>query len=210
MAIEYSEDFDGVTAPDLPTGYTAQGSPTTFATATDQYRSSPNSLKINSGNSGSWRGGYKDITGTTETVYMHTYVASTNVRRRIATQNGTGAWDRGSHCLAGIYFNSDGYIYYFDGAVNTKSIAYNSGAWKELKIVHDFDADTYDAWYDGDLICTGAAFDASDAGNSCVNLQFQTADVASDIWIDDIQIGDAPEGWPGASPTGAGVSCGVG
>ncbi len=91
--------------------------------------------------------------------------------------------------MALLSFRNDGDIEYHDGGWQDTGVNYTVG-WRLLKFIHDPDNDCFDAWYEGIKIITAGGYGYGNVNKASVK-SVQPGVSSANMWIDDIQIGDA-------------------
>ena len=183
-----SDNFDGDsegTSP--PTGWVNYGGLRLANNEVDdtQSSSSPHSqwLKAKTGNHGVT---YKALNFTTEKITYCVYFEDTTSDWRFYTQK-TAVGYNGSYMLVYFWCGTDGKIYYYDSSTHDTGYTYSTG-WHKFEFVHDFGADTFDAWYDGTKVVTGGGFrNTASSGVQIANFMALGAD--NEVWQDDIKVG---------------------
>lgn len=210
--MSFDEYFDDVVAPALPGGgadYTNQ-SLTSFITQTSPNKSAPNSLLAKETSVGTWGHGRIALVDDSNDWVFWVYLTNTGQYALVGTQE-----DNANYNLARLQFllqfRAGGVIKYIDGPSTFSQSAktYSVTGFYEVRFAVDWDAHTYDAWFDGDAVCTDADFsDASESDSGCIVVGANGTGGHSDFSVDNIHIGE--EGWPGGAPVRAGSMCGVG
>lgn len=92
--------------------------------------------------------------------------------------------------MAYVMFSTDGKIYYYDTGANEIKDGYGTG-WHYIDIYHDWDANTYDIYYDGVLLQADCLFFSEQvgAGGAGINI-FMGAGADNEVWMDDVQVGE--------------------
>ena len=91
--------------------------------------------------------------------------------------------------LALAYFNDDSAktVKYAEGPDTVdSSVSWVPYQWKEIEIKLDFQTQTYDMWYDGDLVCYCAAFRSTLNPTTSESVHIQSS--SGYTWYDDISI----------------------
>ena len=91
--------------------------------------------------------------------------------------------------MAYLFFSTDGRIYHYDTGANDVG-PYAIGL-HYVDIIHDWDNDTFDAWYDGEQIVFGGSFFSNQVGSGGAGSNmFMAAGADNEVWVDDVQIGE--------------------
>lgn len=126
----------------------------------------------------------------TERIRIWVYFEDTTTDFRMITSK-TAVGYTSANFMAYLYAATDGKIYYYDTGANDTGQTYSTG-WHYFDIVHDWGADTFDAWYDGTQIVTGGSFFSNQTGASGVGVAFFIPEGAdNEMWVDDVQIGES-------------------
>jgi|GEM_PF-4544471 len=165
--------------------------------------SSPNSmwLRSPSGDAGTC---YHDVSFTTEPFVSMLYFDSSNQRRSIVTQSVPGDLQTGGpNYLIYLQFRDTGNIHWFDGVWQDSGYSYSSG-WHKVTLIHDFNNDTFDCYYDGALVIDNGAF-LRTGRTSVEGVHYWNYGPSSNPcnwWIDDVRIGNAggTASWLDVSP----------
>lgn len=193
MAILFNDNFDGEgEGTDPPINWT----PDTVAPLDNnevddaQSHSAPHSMWLKSkvGANGFIRHVYSSGF-TDEKITIWVYFPNTTNQRQIFTQDITG--DKDSNAQAALLaFQNDGDIEYYDGAYQDTGYNYTSGFHK-IEIIQDFINDVFDCWYDDIKIITDGGF--RNVATDAKALHLFCASGGTEIWIDDVQIGENAE-----------------
>ena len=193
MAILFADDFDGEaegTSP--PANWTVDTSQPPSVNEVDdaQYVSAPHSMKMN-GVGGVYRNFASGF--STDKISMRKYFTQTTVASEwLSTQSTEGESTSGNIAIY-MSFSTNGNIFYHDGSWVDTGYNYSTG-WHLLEYVHDLASNTFDAWYDGTKIITAGGYFGGHTGLASIK-QVEIYVNIADIWVDDVQIGEATGSW---------------
>ena len=190
MGVEFSDDFDDeVEGTTPPVNFVFDGAVPLDNLEVDDahFHSSPHGMYCNK-TAAAWASGHHDISYSSgEKIGVWTYFENTNTHRAIQLQSTAGNYNAAT-IVGSMHFRNDTTIRAFDGAVFTDTgFNYVSGSQKKCEWQFDFGANTWDAWYDGDLIINDWGFRVGAVG-SIESIQF--ACYAARFWVDDVVFGD--------------------
>ena len=95
-----------------------------------------------------------------------------------------------------LFCDTEGNIKYYDSEFVDTNVDYTTG-WHYFDIVHDWGADTFDAWYDGVQIVFNGGYYAGQSGGSAVGIAiFMGQGADNELYMDDVDT-DLVEGWSG-------------
>lgn len=157
----------------------------------DVQSSSPDHSMWCKGGTAGWDYGFLPISyNLAEKVYLRQYIGVTANDYHMIEFMDTNAVFGAGNAITTFYFDGTDNIKMYDSTTLTDTgFNYTAGAWKQLEIQFNFGADTFDAWYDSDLIADDWNFYQS--ANSVERISFVChATGTTQMWIDDIQFGE--------------------
>ncbi len=199
MPILFSDNFDGEAEGTSPPANIVNDAtyPANSCEVDDvQAHSSPHSMWVKKNGSGvGWCHRDYGPGFTNEPYVVWYYFENTTQQRHLITNKATGN-HVGTNILANVQFQTDADIVYYDGAYQDTGYNYATG-WHKFEIIHDCPNDQFDMWYDDVEIITAGNF--RNTGSSVKSLHFQVdaGTGTCQLWVDDIQVGEAAAGWTG-------------
>lgn len=103
--------------------------------------------------------------------------------------SGSVSWHEGR--TFDLYFEADGDVMYYDGDYKDTGLDYTIGTWQSVKIVADFDTDTYTVEVEGNPAAGSFAFHTSQSHIRSV--LFGCSNDGTTAYYDDVQLDVIPE-----------------
>lgn len=196
MPIQFFDDFDlEVEGTSPPANFVNGGgtaAPTNLEVDNVHSFSAPQSMWLNqAGSTDSWC--RRNESFTTKKWSFRVYIPSLGKNYYFASQATGGNQDM-NELMAQLVFRSNNNIEYYDGAYHDTGYNYTVGM-HIVEIVHDVGNDQFDCWYDGVKILTNAPF--RNGGKASVE-SIRYGVYNSNMWLDNIQIGEEDPGVVGS------------